>query len=557
MSLLLVIAGLLLFYFLGYKNWSAKIAKKVFGLSGDESVPAHNPDLRDEIDFLPVKKHLLWGHHYTSIAGAAPIIGPAVAVFWGWMPALFWVIFGTIFIGAVHDFGALVLSVRHEGKAMGDIAGIVIHPRVRLLFQIIIYFLIWIVLTVFGIAIGVLFSKYPSTVIPVNFEIVVAMVMGYLFHKKKVGLLIPSLIALVGLYLMVGVGIAFPVPLKIFLINNDPIVTWAILLLIYGGIASVLPVWLLLQPRDYINSHQLVVGLGFLFVGLAVMHPAMSAPAINLHPDGAPPLFPFIFVTIACGAISGFHGLVASGTTSKQLNNMMDARAIGYGGMLGEGCLALIATVAVAAGLQNWGEHYHSFNTNGINAIANFVMGAGEFLKALHFPENWAFTLIAVLVISFAATSMDTAARIQRMLVSEIGENLKLPFLKNRYLAAILAIGPAVPLIIIGKKAWGPLWMLFGTTNQLIGALTLLTIFIYLFKNKRPVWYIAIPMVFLVLITTGAMVLNLVKWISSLGTQSSTSIVTIIIGSLILLLEIWMIIESILVLRQLKKEPSS
>ena len=555
MALWLALGSLSLFYFLGYRGWSKILIEKVFNLSNEEKTPAHNPSLKDNLDYLPVQKHILWGHHYTSIAGAAPIIGPAVAVFWGWFPALLWVVFGTIFIGAVHDFGALVISARHNGKTMGDISGEIIHPRVRLLFQIIIYFLIWIVLAVFSIAIAVLFTKYPESVIPVNFEIIIALIIGYLFYKKNIKILIPSILALIALYAMIPIGIQFPIILpENYLIMNSSLTTWAIILLIYAGIVALLPVWLLLQPRDFINSHQLIVGLIALIIGLIVLQPNMSAPAINMTPNDAPPLFPFIFVTIACGAISGFHGLVSSGTTSKQLNKIKDARLIGYGGMLGEGSLAVIATLAVAAGLPNWSEHYHSFNSNGINAISNFVMGAGNFLEALALPSIWAQSFIAILVISFAATSMDTAARIQRLIISEVGEVFNSSILKNRYGATCIAILPAIPLVILGKEAWGPLWMLFGTTNQLIGGMTFLILFIYLLKNNRPILHYAIPMVLVVSITTGAMIYNLVQWSLDLTLQTSTNGAnwsTIIIGACILLLEIWMIVEAIIIIKKI------
>ena len=428
-----------------------------------------------------------------------------------------------------------------------------IHPRVRLLLQVVIYFLIWVVLAVFAFAIGVLFTKYPATVLPVNFEIVVALVIGYLFYKKGVPIFWPSIIALVLLYVTVAVGVYFPIKIDALLPGN-PMVNWAVFLLIYAAVASVLPIWLLLQPRDFINSHQLIVGLSLLILGLLVLHPDIQAPAFNLAPEGAPPILPLLFVTIACGSISGFHGLVGSGTTSKQLNQMSDARAIGYGGMLGEGTLAVIATVAVAAGLSDWGAHYHSWNASGVNAIANFVAGAGTFLEALYLPQGWAQAVVAVLAISFAATSMDTAARIQRLVVAELGEQLGLGVLKNRYVATLVAVGPAIPLVLAGPKVWGPLWMLFGTTNQLIAAMSLLVLFVYLYRAQKPTLAVAIPMVFLVGMTLVAMVVNLVSWVSSYGTENaSAGLLTIGLGGLILACEIWMVVEAVLILGKLRK----
>ncbi|MFQ5579740.1 MAG: carbon starvation protein A [Nitrospiria bacterium] len=556
MAVLIALSILTLFYFLGYRGYSRILAEKVFGLSDKERTPAHNPALRDDYDYIPTQKHILWGHHYTSIAGAAPIIGPSVAVIWGWFPALFWVVFGTIFIGAAHDFGALALSARNEGRTMGDLAATIITPRVRILFQIIIYFLVWIVLAVFAFAIGVLFHRYQASVIPVNFEIIVALIIGTLFHKKKDGIFIPSVIALISLYAMVAVGIAVPVSLEPLVgPEGNPITVWAVILLIYSAIASLLPVWLLLQPRDYINSHQLIVGLFALVLGLIFLNPEMHAPAFNFHPEGAPPLFPVIFVTIACGAVSGFHGLVSSGTTSKQIDKMKDARFIGYGGMLGEGALALIATLAVAAGLPDWSTHYASWNASGINAISNFVTGAGTFLEALVFRTEWAQAIVAVLAVSFAATSMDTGARIQRLVVSELGSALNISIFKNRFVATLVAVGPAIPLVLAGPKVWVPLWLLFGTTNQLIGGMTLLVLFVYLYRAKRPVLHFAVPMVFLVTMTTCAMVYNIISWSRQLGEEGAASnLLTVLIGSAILILEIWMIIETVLILRRLRSE---
>ncbi|VAX26774.1 Carbon starvation protein A [hydrothermal vent metagenome] len=556
MPVIIAITVLLLFYFLGYRGYSRRISEKVFGLSERELTPAHNPKLRDDYDYIPTDRHILWGHHYTSVAGAAPIIGPTVAVIWGWGPALFWIVFGTIFIGAVHDFGALVLSARKDGQTIGGLTSTIINPRVHILFQIVVYFLVWVVLAVFAFAIGILFDRYPASVIPVNFEIIVAILIGFIFRKKKGGIFIPSVLALLSLYAMVAVGVMFPISLTPLIgEGGNPVIVWAVFLLIYAAIASLMPVWLLLQPRDYINSHQLIVGLIALFLGLFILNPEMNAPVLNLHPEGAPPLFPIIFVTIACGAISGFHGLVASATTSKQLNKMGDARFIGYGGMLGEGVLALIATLAVAAGLPNWGSEYEVWNASGINAISNFVAGAGHFLEALLLPRPWAQALVAILAISFAATSMDTGARIQRLVVSELGSALKIPILKNRYIATLIAVGPAIPLVMAGPKVWLPLWLLFGTTNQLIGGMTLLVLFVYLYRNKKPLLHIAIPMVFLVTITTGAMIYNILTWISEVNTaNASANWMTILIGTAILILEIWMIVEALLILKKLRRE---
>ncbi|MCZ6685502.1 MAG: carbon starvation protein A [Candidatus Dadabacteria bacterium] len=540
----------LILYFLAYRYYSKFLANKIFRLSDDEVTPAHEKN--DGMDFVPSNKHVLFGHHFASIAGAAPIIGPAIAVFWGWVPAIIWVVLGTIFMGAVHDFSALVISVREKGRSVGDLAGILINPRARTLFLLIVYFLIFFVIAVFAYAIASLFVAFPESVLPVNFQIIVAVIIGFLFYKKGVPILWPSILALISLYVMIWVGTI--VPIEIPAIMGSQIVTWIFLLLIYSFIASVLPVWTLLQPRDYINGHQLILGLGLLFIGLLVAHPEMQAPAINHNAEGGVPLFPFIFVTIACGAISGFHGLVSSGTTSKQLNKMKDSRMIGYGGMLGEGALAMIATLAVAAGISrtDWLIHYETWDLAAKGGITNFVHGASTFLDALHIPTLFGDTLISVIVISFAATSLDTAARVQRLILGELGTAYEIKPLKNRYVGALLAVVPALLLALLAEapgKGLGSggflLWPLFGATNQLVAGLTLLIATIYLWKTGRPVIYTLIPMVFLIVMTIAAMIWSFKAF--------ADNPLLLILSAIILALSVWLLFEAYFVYNSQKR----
>ncbi len=540
----------LILYFLAYRFYSSFLSKRILGLSDDEITPAN--EINDGMDYVPSKKPVLFGHHFASIAGAAPIIGPAIAVFWGWLPAVIWVCLGTIFMGAVHDFGALVVSARNQGRSVSDLAGTLISPRARTLFLVIVYFLIFFVIAVFAYAIAALFVKFPSSVIPVNFQIVVAVLIGFLFYRKGIGILWPSIAALVLLYFMMWVGANFPVHLPA--IMGSEIVTWIILLMVYSFIASVLPVWTLLQPRDYINSHQLLVGLVIIFAGLFVAMPKMQAPMININETNSIPWIPFLFVTVACGAISGFHGLVSSGTTSKQLNKMTDARFIGYGGMIGEGSLAMLATLAVAAGIEHsvWLNKYATWHTAAKGGIANFVEGSSSFLSALSIPEILGTTLISVMVISFAATSLDTATRIQRLILGELGNAYEIKILKNRYVGSALAVIPALMLALLAQAPGrGPgsggflLWPLFGATNQLVAGLTLLIITIYLRKIGKPIIYTLIPMVLLIIMTTASMVLNF-------GTFHN-NILLLILSAITLAFAVWLILEAVLVFKNEKK----
>ena len=544
-------------FFLATRTYARWVERRVFDMDNDDPTPAHTKT--DGIDFVPCGKHVLFGHHFCSVAGAAPIIGPAIAVIWGWLPALIWVVVGTIFIGAVHDFGALALSAKRGGRTMGDLAGDLLGPRARIYFLGIIVLLTWVVLAVFAYFIAVLFFSFPASVIPVNFEILVAVLIGLWIYKRGGSLLVPSLLALAALYGAVFLCARNPEWGQLSTITgqdltrDESLVIWIVFLLCYSFIASVLPVRILLQPRDYINSHQLFVGLGALLIGIFWVHPEVTAPAFNSDAAaaGAPPLLPLLFITIACGAISGFHGLVASGTTSKQLNCMRDARPVGYGGMIGEGVLAMVSVLAVSAGLgtaEQWAARYADWKTVGNQGIGNFVEGAGTFLGPLLLDDMaLAKTVVAVIVISFAATTLDTATRIQRFCLAELGGALRLGLLKNRFVGSLCAVIPAGLLALgtDGGRGVGSggfvLWPIFGTTNQLIGGITLLLLVVYLRRAKRPLLPIAVPAVFLIVMTTIAGVMNLS---AEFGRSSAEqSIPVLIFGILFLALEAAVLVE--------------
>ena len=529
---------------LGYRYYSRFLARRVFALSDRESVPSR--EFEDGIDYLPTHRQVLWGHHFASVAGAAPIVGPAIAVIWGWLPALVWVTVGTIFMGAVHDFSALVISARHRGRSMGEIAGHIVGPRVRTLFLLIISLLIWVVLAVFAFIIGTLFHSTPSSIFPINVQIIVAMALGWLVYRRRVGLFAPSLLGYAVLLCAIFYGgpfaEAFPA------IKEISVYTWVWALLLYSFAASVLPVWLLLQPRDYLNSHQLVTGLIVLSAGLLVLRPDVVAPVLNPHPEGAPSMIPFLFVTIACGAISGFHGLVSSGTTSKQLACMTDARPIGYGGMLAEGMLGTMAVLAATAGFASeaeWWSHYSSWGAaSGLAAkLDAFVSGGATFVASLGVPVGTAKTFMAVMVIAFAATSLDTGARIQRLVIAELAEAYGVKTLTNRFAAGALGIGAALLLAITqgGGQGGLALWPLFGTTNQLVAGVTLLLVSIWLQRHGRPVVYTLIPMLAVGGVTAWAMVGNLVDYYADFTDLWLLAIS----GTLILALDLWIMLEGL------------
>ena len=546
-SAILAIVSLTLFY-LGYKFYSKFISNKIYDLDNNIQTPAH--EFNDGIDYVPANKHILFGHHFTSIAGAAPIIGPCIAVYWGWLPALLWIVLGTIFMGAVHDFGALVLSLKEKGKSVADISSKVINKRIQVMFLIFIMCLTWLVLAVFANAIATLFSKYSTAVLPVNIEIIVAIIIGYLIYKRGTSALIPSIIALMILYLFVWIGSYNPIDLKNFGVDESNVKhTWILLLFIYSGIASLMPVWILLQPRDYINSHQLIVGLGLIFISIFTIQPQVIAPAITNINNG-PPIIPFLFVTIACGAISGFHGLVSSGTTSKQVNKMSDARMIGYGATLGEGSLALAATIAAVAGISFVNGNSNiclpwacNFSNAKSGALSVFIEGSAGLLQQIGFSESIAITLIVVLVVSFAATTLDSATRIQRYIIVEFGSASKIKIFKNKYIATLISIIPAY-FITINDGLRKELWTTFGASNQMLASLTLMIISIYFWKKRKNVLPLIIPMIMIAFITISALIIKF---------NESTTTLLLMINGILLLLIFWMLAEGIIYFIKNKK----
>ena len=661
MQTLLIALGVGVAFIIAYHTYGRWLGTKIFNLSADFVCPSHR--LNDGKDYVPSPKAIVFGHHFTSIAGTGPIVGPAIAVMWGWVPALLWVVFGSIFIGAVHDFGSLVVSLRNNGQTVGDIAGRLLNKRVRLLFLIVLFLALTIVLAIFGLVIAAVFKQYPASIFPCTIQIPIAVVIGLYLHRKGVNLTIPSLIALALMYLSVIYGDRGWLDSINQWMASWSIMIWVILLLVYSYVASVLPVWTLLQPRDYINSLQLLTALGLIVAGLftaafiggappvegAARQPLeIVAPAWNFHPAEAPLIFPFLFITIACGAISGFHCLVSSGTSSKQLEKEPDARFVGYGSMLTEGFLATIVILACVAGLglgiaakdgtvlhgvEAWTSRYTSWSAaGGLGAkVGAFVDGAANFLKSMRIPGEVAVALMGVLVASFAGTTLDTACRLQRYVVQELAATFlpkhapgkrdcpecgcdltgnvsgKCPecgweidprkwdsviaagrrpagdvtaaakpqaaislnprtWLRNKHGATLFAIAVAAVIAAMppagGAWSWAGagkggmiLWPMFGATNQLLGGLAFLVIGFYLWRRNKPVWFLALPMLFMLIMPAWAMGWQLFvgsdnhpAWI----TADKPNYILIVIAIATLILEAWMVIEALLLWPRVK-----
>lgn len=596
MSALLIALLSAVGFLVAYHTYGRWLGRRLFQLSARAVCPATR--LNDNLDYVPTPRTVVFGHHFTSIAGTGPIVGPAIAIMWGWLPALLWVLLGSVFIGAVHDLCALVVSLRNHGQTVGDIAGRVIAPRVRLLFLSVLALALTLVLAVFGLVIASVFRLYPTTIVPCAVQIPIAMAIGWWLHRRGASLLLPSLVALVVMYLTViygDVGLLHSINTAM---SGWSSWTWVVVLLLYSYAASVLPVWSLLQPRDYINSLQLISALALVVAGLAGAaffggaplpdgaRPSLElvAPVVNWSPPGAPMIFPFLFITIACGAVSGFHCLVSSGTTSKQLKSETDAQFVGYGAMLLEGFLAVLVILACGAGLglglkladgavlsgaEAFAARYAVWSSKLGPLVGAFVDGSANFLKAIGVPGGVAVALMGVLVASFAGTTMDTACRLQRYVVQELAAAVAertggvgsgwnpLGWLRNRHGATLFAVGLAALLAAMPPpgQPWAManagqggliLWPLFGAMNQLLGGLAFLVTAFYLWRRGRPVWFILLPMIFMLIMPMWAMITQLfIGGADSPSWFSERKWPLIAIALTTLALEVWMILEAV------------
>lgn len=559
MNSLLLILLTLVAYVASYRLYGRYLGKKVLRLASSQIMPSH--ELEDGVDFVPTKRNIVFGHHFTTIAGLGPIVGPAIGIIWGWLPAFLWVLLGSIFMGAVHDFTTLVVSARNRGRTIGELTGEFISPSTRYALQFIMQLLLFIVLAVFAMIVGSLFVMYPESVIPVWFQIPVAVWLGWQIRRGKNDLLY-SIIALFLLYGFVLLGVRFPVSLPWD--QQTSVVAWCVILFIYVFFASTLPVQKLLQPRDYINSHQLLVAMLFLIIGVIVAHPEMSAPAINgeafLPDSDVPSMAPILFIIIACGAISGFHSLASSGTTVKQLDRETDALPVGYGAMITEGFLAVLVIIAVGAGLgmgleegdhiltgsAAFKHHYASWSSaSGLGAkLDAFIIGSANLFSSFGIPLKYGAAFVVVFIVSFANTTLDSAARIQRLSLQEIftGSDgvVKSPF-NNRFIATGIIVILAASLTFFKPGGQGAmvLWPLFGSLNQLMAALALGVVTLWFRMKKIPLWYTVIPMLIVLFFTLWAMVENLK------GFVKNEEYLLLVLSAIILALTGWLAVSAI------------
>ena len=498
MNSVLVICFSAVVFIFAYKIYASKI-ESLFGIDPNRTTPAHTKE--DGLDYIPAKNWLvLFGHHFSSIAGAGPIVGPVIAVcIWGWVPAFLWIVLGSIFLGGIHDFGSLMCSVREDGATIGDIAARSISQKAKIVLSIFTFLALILVIAVFAYFGADTFVKQPAIVVPSMGIIPLAMIVGLALYRFKWNPTAVTVVALIAVGIMIVVGHSFPIVL-----GENSLAMWMIVLLAYCYFASIIPVNILLQPRDYLSSFLLVAGIGLAFVGILVSHPQMNTPAFIANKGSLGYLWPMMFITIACGANSGFHCLIASGTTSKQISNERHAKRIGFGGMLLEGFLATVVIVLIVGGfsLTEFNQHIAE-ETSPVNM---YGLGFGNITAPL--LGTWGIFIALTILNAFILTTLDSATRITRYIAQELFG------IKNRYFSTLVIVTLA-GWLALGKDSantplWKVIWPAFGASNQLVAALALLVVSCWLLSKNKPIRYSMIPALFMLVTSVTALCFQLV-----------------------------------------------
>ncbi len=489
MPVLAILVGTIAILLSAYRFYGSFIARKL-GVDNSNITPAHSQ--KDGIDYVPSNRFVVLGHHFASIAGAGPIVGPVIAVSFGWMPALTWIIVGGIFFGAVHDITSMTASLRHRGKSIGEIIQQYIGDSGKKLFLIFAFATLLLVIAVFMDIVARTFVTVPSAASASVFFILLALLFGFVINRLVFPLWISTVFGVGLLYFFVYLGELIPFQISY--------AVWIAILAGYIFMAAVTPVSVLLQPRDFLNSFLLYGMILFGVIGVLIGNPRIQmTSSIQFQVEHLGYLFPVLFVTIACGAISGFHSLVASGTTSKQINREEDVKIIGFGGMLIETLLAVMAVMAVA--VMTRGDYVLRLADAG--PVTLFAEGLGGFISSLGIPVAVAISFVALTVSAFALTTLDTCTRLARFIIQEYAEDLPVhrarPLLQNRFLATILIVVMSSLLLLTGQ--FDQLWPIFGSANQLLAALALLAVTVWLAKMNVNPFFTVIPMIFMFSVT--------------------------------------------------------
>lgn len=510
----ILVSACLFFYFVGYRTYAQRLDRELIRPESARETPAIKQN--DGVDYVPSKPLVLFGHNFASIAGAGPVIGPIIAMHhFGWAITLVWILLGNVFIGAVHDYLTLMMSVRHRGSSIADIAESTIGYRAKAVFAIFLVLAMLLVIAVFGVVAAKTLIAQPEMVFPTFAIIPVSMILGWCIYKKNFNLQIASAIAVLAVIVNIYIGFKMPLPIpEEGVMGLSPLMVWFVVLMVYAGVASVLPVQTLLQPRDYLSTYILFGSMSLAIVALLWVAPELKTPVWRgAMSDVQGPVWPMLFVLVACGAISGFHSLVASGTTSKQLANEMQGKPIAYGGMLTEGVVAVVTVLLVGGGLY-WvapaggGVDMAQLGFRETLQSGGWILAFGngfgnvvhQMLPVLSFTMA---SMIAVLALNtFVLTTLDTAVRITRFLIQEALGN-QIPVFRNKYAVTVSVV--FVAYLIGATDGWQKIWPIFGATNQLIAAMALFVVATWLMAVKRPTHYVLYPALFMTVTTIGAL----------------------------------------------------
>lgn len=537
MSLIPIILAAIVLLTTAYFTYGRFVSNKL-RINDENITPAHK--LRDDVDYMPTKTPIVLGHHFASIAGAGPIVGPIIAVAFGWIPALIWIIVGGIFFGAVHDLTSMMASIRHQGKSIGEVIERYIGLSGKNLFMVFAFATLILIIAVFMDIVARTFVSVPSAASASVMFMALALVFGMVMKHSRIPFMVLTVAGVVVMYGMVYLGTLYPLELSYW--------QWIMVLMAYVFLASIAPLWVLLQPRDYLNSFLLYGMMLFGLLGIFWANPQIEmTTSVTFEVETLGYLFPVLFVTIACGAISGFHSMVASGTTSKQLNRESDARKVGFGGMLIE---SLLAVVSVGTVIILTREEYMSALAE-LGPVTLYSQGLGGFISSLGIAAPLAVAFVALTVSAFAVTTLDTCTRLARFLVQE--QFQKTPGIgarvisENRYLATGVVILFSCALLFTGQ--FQQLWPIFGSANQLLAAIALLTATVWLYKTGINPLFTLIPMVFMFVVTLTS--LAIFAW----KNFAASSYVLAVIALLLCLLSVALILFARRSLKSMLNEP--
>lgn len=492
LSIVILLIGIILLA-LAYRFYSPYIALKL-GLDPARETPSHT--MKDGVDYYPAKAPILFGHHFASIAGAAPIVGPIIAITYGWGVTVLWIILGGIFLGALHDFSALIVSIRHRGRSIGEVLGEHMGRAGKMMFLLFLWATMVLLVAVYLDVVIATFISVPQAATAAMLFIPLAVIFGLLLYRLRIPMWPATILGVIFLFICMIAGAGLPIILSYNV--------WMIILVVYIFIASVTPVWILLQPRDYLSSFLLYALLIVAIVGVFAAHPEVNMPIFTSFIDPElGPLFPILFVTVACGAISGFHSAVSAGTTTKQLDKERDARPIGYGAMLVESLLAMLALLVVMN--FNSADYAQQITTKG--PVTLFSEGLGSFLATLGIDISYGTSFAALAVSAFVLTTLDTATRLGRFAFQEFfapreNETPSVLF-KNRFIGTTVTVAAAALFALSG--GWRVIWPIFGSANQLLAALALLAVALWLKSLARSTTFLKIPMLIMFAITLSAL----------------------------------------------------